>query len=194
MPVKTEYSHRRVRARTSLIAGILVGLTLVISGSGKVFAFGEMPGQTMLFIGSILPGAWLSPGLSYFLEDILLSIIIPLTELCLGIFLLLRIWPRFFATCTLPLTSAFIANNAWYISQGKNEFVSCECFGIWEEWFGTLTHVQALSLDIFLFALALTIVLVHPAGFFSSPPWSAKLRKGTKGKDKPGDPHHVKGN
>jgi uncharacterized membrane protein YphA (DoxX/SURF4 family) len=192
MSDKTEQSHQRVRATISLVASILIGVTFLISGSGKVFAFGEMPGQTMLFIGYILPEAWLSPGLAYFLENIFLSIIIPWTELCLGIFLLIRIWPRFFAAVTIPLTLAFIANNAWYISQGKNEFVSCECFGIWEKWFGTLTHVQSLSLDIILFALALTIVVIHPAGFFSSPPWLAKLGQGTKGKDKPGDPNYAK--
>jgi uncharacterized membrane protein YphA (DoxX/SURF4 family) len=184
MSDETGQSHQQMRARISLVASILIGVTFLISGSGKVFSFGEMPGQTMLFIGYILPDAWLSPGLAYFLENTFFAIIIPWTELCLGIFLLLRIWPRFFASVTLPLTLAFIANNAWFISQGKNEFVSCECFGIWEKWFGTLTHVQALSLDIILFALALTIVLVHPAEFFSSPPWLAKLGKGTKGKDK----------
>jgi hypothetical protein len=77
-----------------------------------------------------------------------------------------------------------MANNAWYISQGKNKFTSCECFGIWEKLFGTLTHVQSLSLDIILFALALTIVLVHPGDFLSSPPWLAKIQKGTKGQKK----------
>ncbi len=192
MPVKTERSNQRVRTTISLVAGILLGVTFLISGSGKVFAFGQMPGQTMLFIGYILPEAWLSPGFADFLENTFLAIIIPWTELCLGILLLLRIWPRFFAAVALPLTLAFMANNAWYISQGKNEFVSCECFGIWEKWFGTLTHVQSLSLDIILFALALTIVLIHPAEFFSSPPWLAKLGQGTKGKDKPGDPNYVK--
>ena len=180
MSDNAEQSHKRVRATVSLVASVLVGLTLLISGSGKVFAFGEMPGQTMLFIGAILPDAWLSPGLAYFLGDIFLPIIIPWTELCLGIFLLLRIWPRLFAAVTLPLTVAFMANNAWYISQGQTKFTSCECFGIWEKLFGTLTHVQSLSLDIILFGLALAVVLIHPGGFFSSPPWLAKIGKGTK--------------
>jgi len=56
--------------------------------------------------------------------------------------------------------------------------------GIWEKLFGTLTHVQSLSLDIMLFALALTIVIVHPGEFFSSPPWLAKIGEGTKSQKK----------
>ena len=172
--------RQRARATVSLVAGILIGLTFLISGSGKVFGYGDMPGQTMQFIGAILPDAWLTPQLALFMGDIFFPYIIPWTELCLGIFLLLRIWPRFFAAITLPLTVAFMANNAWYISKGQNIFTSCECFGIWEKMFGTLTHIQSLSLDIVLFALALTIVVVHPDGFFSSPPWLSKTQKVAK--------------
>jgi uncharacterized membrane protein YphA (DoxX/SURF4 family) len=170
MSDNAEQSHRRVRATVSLVAGILIGLTFLMSGSGKVFGYGEMPGQTMQFIGAILPDAWLTPRLALFIGDIFFPYIL----------LLVRIWPRLFAAITLPLTAAFMANNAWYISQGQTKFTSCECFGIWEKLFGTLTHVQSLSLDIILFALALTIVLVHPGDFLSSPPWLAKIQKGTK--------------
>jgi uncharacterized membrane protein YphA (DoxX/SURF4 family) len=177
MSKKPEANRQQVRSIVSLVAGILIGLTFLISGTGKVFDFGEMPGQTMQFIGAILPDAWLTPGLAYFIGEIFFPYIIPWTEVCLGILLLVRIWPRFFAIITLPLTAAFMANNAWYISQGNNEFASCECFGVWEKIFGTLTHVQSLSLDIILFGLALTIVLVHPNGFFSLPSWLTKLGK-----------------
>ena len=180
----TQEGRQRVRSIVSLAAGIVLGLIFLIAGSGKTFGFGEMPGQTMQFIGAILPDAWLTPGVAYFIGDIFFPYIIPWTELCLGILLLLRIWPRLFATISLPLTAAFIANNSWYISQGKTRFTSCECFGIWEKMFGTLTHVQSLSLDIVLLALALTIILVHPGGFLSSPPWLAKLGKSAKRQDK----------
>lgn len=177
-------SRQRTRSIVSLVASILLGLVLLIAGSGKLFAFGEMPGQTMLFIGAILPDAWLTPGVAFFIGDILFPYIIPWLELCLGILLLLRIWPRLMAAISLPLIVAFIANNAWYISQGKMRFTSCECFGIWEEMFGTLTHVQSLSFDIVLFALALAIIFVHPGGFLSSPPWLAKLGEKTKRQDR----------
>jgi uncharacterized membrane protein YphA (DoxX/SURF4 family) len=165
----------RVRSIVSLVASILLGLTLLIAGSGKVFGFGEMPGQTMKFIGAILPDSLLTPGLAYFIGDILFPYIIPWTELSLGILLLLRIWPRLIAALCLPLIAAFMANNSWLISQGNTKFSSCECFGIWEKLFGTLTPIQALSVDIVLFALALTIIFIHPGGFLSSPPWLVKL-------------------
>jgi uncharacterized membrane protein YphA (DoxX/SURF4 family) len=179
MPKDTKVKHHRTRDMISLIAGILVGLTLFMAGSGKIFAFGDMPGQTMNFLRNVLPDALLTPGLVSFIADIFLPYVIPWTELCLGILLLLRIWPRFFAAVTLPLIAAFMANNAWYISQGK-AMEPCDCYGIWAIIFGTPTHMKSLWTDIILFALALTIVLIHPASFFSSPPWLAKLQKGAK--------------
>jgi len=184
MSNSTEASRQRVRSIVSLVAGAIIGLIFLISGSGKLFAFGEMPGQTMQFIGAILPDAWLTPISALFIGDIFLPYIIPYVELSLGILLLLSIWPRLIATLSLPLITAFIANNSWYISQGKMKFTSCECFGIWEEMFGTMTHLQSLSLDIVLFALALTVIFVHPGSFLSSPPWLTKLGKGAGGKDK----------
>jgi uncharacterized membrane protein YphA (DoxX/SURF4 family) len=173
-------THLQTRATVGLVASILIGLTFLLSGSGKVFGYGDMPGQTMQFIGAIIPDAWLTPRLALFMGDILFPYIIPWAELCLGILLLVRIWPRFFAAVTLPLVAGFIANNAWYISQGQIKFTSCECFGIWERFLGTLTHVQSLYIDIILFALALTIVIVHPGGFFSSPQWAVRLSQKTK--------------
>jgi uncharacterized membrane protein YphA (DoxX/SURF4 family) len=194
MEKSVEATHHSTRATVSLIAGILIGATFLLSGTGKAFGYGDMPGQTMQFIDAVIPYAWLTPRLALFIDYVFLPYIIPWTELCLGILLLVRIWPRFFAIITLPLTAAFMANNAWYISQGRIAFTPCECFGIWERFLGTLTHVQSLYIDIALFALALTIVIVHPGGFFSSPPWLAKKGQGAKGKDKTRNPHYVKNN
>ncbi len=166
-----------MRSAVSLIASILVGLTLLVAGSGKASGFGEMPGQTMQFIGSILPDSLLTPGVAFFIGDIFFPYIIPWSEICLGTLLILRICPRLVATLCLPLIAAFMANNSWLISHGKTEFTSCECFGIWKKLLGTLTPFQALSIDIGLFALALTIIFVNPGGFLSSPPWLAKFGK-----------------
>jgi uncharacterized membrane protein YphA (DoxX/SURF4 family) len=189
MSKPTKAKHQRVRSIISLIAGIIVGVIFLIAASGKIFAFGEMPGQTMQFIGAILPDAWLTPGLAYFLGEIFFPYIIPWTELCLGVLLLVRVWPRFFAALTLPLIATLIANSAWYVIHGRAHLM---IYG-WESCY-ILTDIQALWVGITIFVLALTIVVIHPAGFFSSPPWSAKLGQGTKGKDKSGDPHYVKAN
>jgi len=183
MSKTAEAGRQRARSIVSLVATIILGAVFVISGTGKIFAFGEMPGQTMYFIGAVLPDAWLTPGVALFFGDVLFPYIIPYLELSLGILLVLSIWPRLIAAISLPLITAFIANNAWYISQGKMKFTSCECFGIWEEMFGAMTHLQSLSLDIVLLALALTTIFVHPGGFLSSPTWLTNLGKGTKRKD-----------
>jgi uncharacterized membrane protein YphA (DoxX/SURF4 family) len=185
-------TQNRTRATVSLVAGILIGLTFLLSGSGKAFGYGNMPGQTMQFIDAVIPYTWWTPRSVFFIDYIFLPYIIPWTELCLGIFLLVRIWPRFFAATTLPLTLAFMANNAWYISQGEIAFTPCDCFGIWEGLLGSLNHIQSLVVDIALFALALTIVIVHPAGFFSSPPWLAKKGQKAREKDKTENPHYGK--
>ena len=171
--------NQQVRRITSLVASILVGLTLLIAGSGKAFGFGEIPGQTMEFIGMIFPDALLTPEVAYFIGDIFLQYIIPWAELSLGILLILHIWPRLVAALCLPLTLAFMANNSWMIHEGLEEYPECPCFGIWETILGPVSPLQSLCIDIGLLALALTIIFVHPGGFLSSPPWLAKLGKGT---------------
>ncbi len=175
MQVTTVASQQRMRARVSLIASILLGLVFLISGSGKVIGFGEMPGQTIEFLDVIIPDVLLTPAMASFIGHIFLPYIIPWIELCLGILLILSIWPRFMAIISLLLSMAFMASNSWLISQGIEEFPSCECFGIWEEIFGTLTPLQSLLIDIGLFALSLTIIFVRPGIFFSSPQWLTKL-------------------
>jgi len=177
----TETTEKKYKVRNivALVASILVGLTFVMSGSGKTFGFGEMPGQTMHFLSDILPDFLFTPEIAYFIGYILLPYLIPLLELGLGLLLLLQIWPRLIACAIAPLTMVFMANNAWLISKG-NKFPSCECFGIWEEMFGRLTPSQSLVFDIVLFSLALIIILVHPGPFSSVPRWLAKL----SGKDK----------
>ena len=173
----TTKSNQRTRLIISLVASILMGLTFLVSGSGKVIGFGELPGQTMDFLDSIIPAVLLTPSVAYFIGYILIPYIIPWMELALGIFLVLSIWPRFVAILCLLLTMAFMANNSWLIAQGMENFPSCACFGIWEEMFGTLTPLQSLGYDIVLFLLALTVIFVRPGGFFSLPQWLAKLGK-----------------
>jgi uncharacterized membrane protein YphA (DoxX/SURF4 family) len=169
----------KTRSKISLVASIIVGLILAFAGSGKIFGIGEMPGQTMMFLSQVIPG-FLYIHVYTFVEDIFLPHFVPAIELALGIFLLLGIWPRFMAIFTLLLSMVFMANNSWLISIGMQQFPSCECFGIWEKMFGTLTPLQSLYIDIGLFLLSLTIILVRPGGFFSSPGWATMLNQRIK--------------
>lgn len=181
MPDNTTKGQQRVRTRISLAASILLGITLLFAGSGKLIGFGEMPGQALEFLDAIIPDVLLTPAVASFIGNVFLPYIVPSVEVCLGILLILSIWPRLIALFSLFLSIIFMSSNFWLIRRGTEEFPSCECFGIWEKMFGTLTPLQALYIDIVLFALALTIIFVHPGGFLSSPPWAVKLKEKRKG-------------
>lgn len=151
----------------SLGSSLFLGLILVVSGSGKI------PGQTE-FIDALLQSFW-TPPVAYFIGYCL-----PWVEIALGVLLLLGIFPRIAAALCLPLTAAFMANNSWALSQGVEKFPQCGyCFGILEEWLGSISPLQALSFDVVLFGLALIILLLHPGGFLTYRPWFIK-QKGAK--------------
>jgi uncharacterized membrane protein YphA (DoxX/SURF4 family) len=157
-------------AKRSVILGssILLGLTLLVSGIGK------LPGQAE-FIDALLRSFW-TPQVAYFIGYCL-----PWVEVALGVLLLIGVFPRIAAALSLPLTAGFIANNSWALSQGIEQFPECAyCFGIWEEWLGSISPLQALCFDIVLFCLALIILLLHPAGFLTFRPWFVKPKEGEK--------------
>ncbi|MBA7663318.1 hypothetical protein ES703_71358 [subsurface metagenome] len=162
---KQREKSRRQRGLITLGPSALLGLVLVVAGSGK------LPGQTE-FVDALLKSFW-TPQVAY-----LIGRCLPWAEVILGMFLLLGVFPRIAATLCLPLTAGFMANNSWALSQGMEQFPQCsQCFGIWEELLGAISPLQALCLDIVLFGLALIILLLHPGGFLSFQPWFIK-RKG----------------
>jgi uncharacterized membrane protein YphA (DoxX/SURF4 family) len=167
----------RIRDIITMVASIFVGLTLLISSTGKLLDFGMIPGQTAEFIGFILPDALLTPTTVYFIYDILIPYIIPVLELVLGVSLLMGFVPRLVATICIPLTWIFMANNVFSISRGMNKYDECPCFGIWGKIFGTMTPVQSLIYDIVLFGLALVIIFIYTGGFLQSNNWLRNLRK-----------------
>ena len=154
-------------------ASVLLGLTLLVSGSGK------LPGQTE-FIDILLQSLW-TPSVAYFIGYCL-----PWVEIILGVLLLVGSFPRIAAGLCLPLTAGFMANNSWALSQGIEQFPECaSCFGVWEEFLGAISPVQALGLDIVLFCFAFIIFLYHPGGFLNFRPWFIKP-KGDRIHDKTG--------
>jgi uncharacterized membrane protein YphA (DoxX/SURF4 family) len=148
-------------------SSIFLGLALLVSGIGKI------PGQAE-FIDALLQSFW-TPPVAYFIGYCL-----PWVEVILGVALVIGVFPRIAAGLCLPLTAGFMANNSWALSQGIEQFPQCAyCFGIWEEWLGTISPLQALSLDVVLFCLALVILLFHPSGFLAFRPWFIR-RKGDR--------------
>ena len=174
----TVQNRIRTRSRVSLVAIIIIGVTLVAAGIGKAIGFGEIPGQTVEFLGDVLPEAFITPATVFLIYEVFIPYVLPGTEIILGIFLLIGFVPRLISVLCLPMTLAFMSNNIWSISQGLDKFPECVCFGVWEKLFGGLTPVQALCYDIGLFVLAVVIIWLYPGGFLSSRKWVTKFLTG----------------
>ncbi|MBM3142835.1 MAG: redoxin domain-containing protein, partial [Chloroflexi bacterium] len=166
----------KTRARISLVAGILIGLTFLVSGTGKIIGVEETPAQVVDFISHFLPAVFITPATIYFLFYIFIPHIMPWAEVILGTCLLIGFLPRLMAVLCLPLLLAFMGTNMWSIIQGG--YATCaSCFGIWEKYFGSLTPTQSLIYDLVLFAFAIVIIIFHPGGFLSSRKWLVKGKK-----------------
>ncbi|MFA5079098.1 MAG: MauE/DoxX family redox-associated membrane protein [Dehalococcoidia bacterium] len=163
-----------VRSVISIVACLLVGLTLIFAGGGKLANLGQIPGQTE-FLDRIIPDFLLTPEFARFIGLVFIPWILPAGEVLLGLLLVIGIWPRLMAILVLPLVLGFMANNSYMISQGLEEYPQCECFGIWEQWFGGLTPIQSMYYDVALFILAVIIIIVHPGSFFSHQVWMNKI-------------------
>ena len=166
--MKQKVKKRMAKGPVILGSSIFLGLTLLLSGSGK------LPGHTE-FIGTLLHSFW-TPPIAY-----LIGYCLPWIELILGVLLLIGVFSRIAAGLCLLLTIGFMANNSWAISQGMEQFPQCaRCLGFWEEWLGSISPLQVLCLDVVLFCLALVILLFHPGGFLTFRPWFIKPREGEK--------------
>ena len=160
----------------SLIAIIILGITFIVSGTGKLLGLEEVPSQITDFINAIIPSFMLTPGMIYFLYHILIPHLFPWAELILGLFILIGFVPRLIAILYLPLLLSFLGTNIWSITKGG--YSTCaDCFGIWEQVFGALTPVQSLIYDIVLMCCALAIIVLYPAGFLSSRKWLSEFIK-----------------
>ncbi len=145
---------------------MLLGLTLLVSGTGKLEAQTE-------FIDALLKSFW-TPAAAFFVGYCLSWV-----ETGLGILLILGLFPRIAAALCLPLTIAFIANNSWALIHGIERFPKCaSCFGIWEEFLGALSPLGALVLDNVLLSLTLIVLLRHQEDFLTFHPWFIRRKRG----------------
>ncbi|MCX6001831.1 MAG: DoxX family membrane protein [Chloroflexi bacterium] len=174
MTISPSRSQPSARYIISLIACIIIGLVLLIAGTGKLIGIGQMPGQTE-FLDRFIPDFLLTPESAQFIGLIFIPYILPIVETALAILLFMGMWPRLAAIIVVPLTLGFMANNTWTISQGIDKYPDCVCFGAWETLTGArFTPTQSLYIDIVLFVLAVIVIFVHPGRFFSSQFWFAK--------------------
>ncbi len=166
----------------SLVSSLLIGLTLLASGTGKILGMEEVPAQVVDFISNIIPDIFITPAAISFLYNIFIPYVLPWAEFVLAICLLTGFLPRLIAILTIPLLLAFLGTNLWAISRGG--YATCaSCFGIWERYLGSLTPAQSLIYDLVLLALAIVIIIVHPEGFLSSRRWLKNLVKEKGGFD-----------
>ena len=163
-----------VRSVISIVACLLIGLTLIFAGGGKLANFGEVPGQTE-FLDRFIPDFLLTPEFARFIGLVFIPWILPIAEVLMGLLLVVGLWPRCVAILVLPMVMAFMANNSYMISQGLEKYPECECFGVWEELLGGLTPIQSMYYDISLFILAVIIIIVHPGSFCAHQFWINKI-------------------
>jgi uncharacterized membrane protein YphA (DoxX/SURF4 family) len=180
MPLDYEYDKQpMVRSVISIVACLLIGLTLIFAGGGKLANLGQIPGQTE-FLDRFIPDFLMTPEFARFIGLVVIPWILPAFEVILGLLLVIGLWPRFMAILVLPMVLGFMANNSYMISQGLDQYPECECFGVWEQLFGGLTPIQSMYYDVALFILAVIIIIVHPGSFFAHQFWINKMRSRDK--------------
>jgi peroxiredoxin/uncharacterized membrane protein YphA (DoxX/SURF4 family) len=172
-------SNKKIKDIATLIAGILIGITFLVSGTGKVLGLEEVPAQVVDFISSIVPSFFFTPLTISFLFKIFIPYFVPWAELILGLLLIIGFMPRLMSILCLPLLLAFMGTNSWSIIQGG--YTECaSCFGIWERIFGSLTPAQSLIYDAILLALAIVVIVLYPGTFLSSRKWLINMTQKIK--------------
>ena len=163
-----------VRAVISIVACMLIGLTLIFAGGGKLANLGQIPGQTE-FLDRFIPDFLMTPEFARFIGMVFIPWVLPIAEIFIGLALIIGIWPRLIAILFLPLVLGFMANNSYMIATGVDKYPTCECFGIWEQWLGGLTPSQSMYFDVVLLILAVIIIVMQPAPFLSHQFWINKF-------------------
>ena len=150
----------RYRYWISAGAGIIVGLTFIFSGLGKLLNQAD-------FLGILLANSFLTTTTLVHVVAYTLSWI----ELGLGALLITGISIKLTASLSAVPIAGFIAHNIWMINQGL-AYEPCSCFGTFEKIIlGNPSTVDSLVIDIVLLALVLIILFCYPGKFFEARPW-----------------------
>ena len=141
-------------------ASIILGITFIISGLGKLLGLEELLATT-----------WLLPIISQEFGTII-AYVLPWFELLLGIVLVMGICTLLVVSFSFLLVTALILYNSWMIAQGW-AYESCLCFGVFEKIIkGELSTLDSLYIDIGLFVLVcLILYFSYPRKFFNLRPW-----------------------
>lgn len=174
MPSLYDDSQPTVRSFICVVACIIIGAIFIFAGTGKLAGLGQVPGQTE-FLDRFIPDFLLTPEFARFIGLVFIPWILPIGEILIGLALIIGIWPRLMAIGIILLSLGFMANNSYMIATGLDKYPTCECFGVWEEWFGGLTPTQSMYIDVGLFILALLIIILLPGPFLTHQFWMNKI-------------------
>jgi len=150
----------RYKRRIAIGASIILGITFIISGLGKLLGLEELLATT-----------WLLPIISQEL-GIIIAYVLPWFELVLGIVLVMGICTLLAVSFSFLLVMALIFYNSWMIAHGL-AYESCLCFGVFEKIIeGELSTLDSLYMDIGLLMLVCLIFFFsYPRKFFNLHPW-----------------------
>jgi len=142
-------------------ASALAGLMFLTAGLGKLPHQGEYWGLLLFDYSDSITLLRLTDVVKLWL---------PRIEIVIGSLLITGITVKFTASFSSVLILAFIANNIWMICHGAGR-EPCGCFGMFEEFLGTLSAENALFMDLGMLALVSIIFLYYPGSFFCIRPW-----------------------
>ena len=154
----------RYRYWLSAAASIILGLTFIFSGSGKLLHQAD-------FLDVLLANSFLTPTLAS-----VVAYLLPWIESVLGALLIIGISAKLMASLSSVLIAAFITHSSWLVANGL-AYKPCGCFGIFEKiLLGKLSTIDSLVFDIGLLALVLIILFCHAGKFFDTHPWFFRKR------------------
>lgn len=141
-----------MRMKIGILSSVILGVILLMSGVGKLFM--GVPAQ-LEFISQIspsfgIPESWLR----------ILMYVLPWVEILLGTFMVLQIYIQVVAVACVPLIISFITNNVWMMLNGDKYQHCNSCFGIFEQYIGGLSPLQASVIDLSMLGLAITVIFV----------------------------------
>ena len=150
----------RYRRWIAIGASIILGITFIFSGLGKLLGQEELLATT-----------WLLPMVNQEFGTVI-AYVLPWFELLLGIVLVTGICTLLAASFAFLLVTALIFYNSWMIANGL-AYESCLCFGVFEKILtGELSTLDSLYMDIGLLVLVFLIFYFsHPRKFLNPRPW-----------------------
>ncbi len=144
-------------------ARVLLGAIFVAAGFGKMFTRADPAEMIFNPFPGFMAGAF----------DAAVYTWLPRIELVMGVLLIIGIATGIMAFIAAGLSSAFIVNNAWLLSQGLG-LEPCSCFGILDRWLrAELSTRGSLIFDVVMLGLVAVTLLWSGGRLLNINPWQS---------------------